>query len=89
LRLEAAPDYLPEASIRFPSQALQGPILPAKLFHPGDRRKRRDLIGGEIAEAVIAKTDCRYCLQFFVVKSAKSNGNVIALGLVTIDHGCV
>jgi len=40
--------------IRFSGCASQEPILPAKLFHTSDRRKRHYLIGREIAKAVTA-----------------------------------
>jgi len=66
----------------------QEPILPAKLFHTSDCRKRRYLISREIAKAVTAKTDCCNCLEFFVVEPAESNGNVVAPGLVTIHDDC-
>ncbi len=40
--------------IRFSGCASPEPILPAKLFHTSDRRKRHYLIGREIAKAVTA-----------------------------------
>ena len=70
-------------------RTLTSPILPAKLFHTGDRRKRLCVIGSEIAKAMRARTDRCYCPQFFVVEPAESNGNVVAPRFITMNHGCV
>ncbi len=48
-----AADYTLSALFDFPAVS-QEPILPAKLFHTSDRRKRHYLIGREIAKAVTA-----------------------------------